>query len=97
MSQLSVMKIEARVNLKVSFILLEDEIFRTIHQTDEFDTRPFNGGSGRRVVAKTSSVASKMLWASPGDKPNLSRDDLSLGNGLLRFKEISVTATRREC
>ena len=54
-----------------------------LHQTGEYDTRPFQGGSGCRTVAQTRPVVPKMVRAlsgfpynrvpqAPGDKPSSS-------------------------
>ena len=65
--------------------LREADIWRTSHQTDEYRTKPFLGGSGLGAVAQTHPAVPKMPRAPsafplksapkvPGNKPNPSKE-----------------------
>ena len=74
---------------------LDWSICCTPHLTGKYGTKPFLGGTGRRVVAHTHPEFPKLPTApsalplfgapqAPGDKPNLSEGSKSLGGGPLR-------------
>ena len=67
------------------FYIVEDDIGRTFHHTDECDTRPFLGGSRRSTVSQTRPTAPKCH----GPRRH------SLKKGRLRRQVISLSPPRK--